>query len=426
MNLRDIWKSRGLMLGCFALLTPMMATAQKPSGDTVSVKDFGAKGDGATDDSNAFQKAIETASDVFVPKGTYIITKGIELQSNQKVTLSPAAVLKWRSKLKAKGLFYITDKENVVVEGGTIDGEHDANPTGTLNGIWIRGTSHRVTIKDIFIKEIPSDIERGYHAGDGIYFGKSKEGKFPHDVLVTGCYFENNIRNQISITGGQHIRIVGCSFANGRNSGVDLEPNTLNGDIEDITIVGNSFNNTKNGVDITKAAHAVVVSGNTIRCPINPAPGTCGVRMGPAAFDVTVCGNSIYGAQAGVKMNGRNAVVTGNRIYSSTRGLWVEGWGHVVTGNLVEGAVEVGLMVDAEGANVSNNTLYNCVTKDSPDNKFRASLFVKTHLNGILSGNLIRDDRPNPPPMTPIVLPTDAQFTSTWKVSNNHFAKGKE
>ena len=125
-------------------------------------------------------------------------------------------------------------------------------------------------------------------------------------------------------------------------------------------------------------------------------------------------------------MNGRNAVVTGNRIYSSTRGLWVEGWGHVVTGNLVEGAVEVGLMVDAEGANVSNNTLYNCVTKDSPDNKFRASLFVKTHLNGILSGNLIRDDRPNPPPMTPIVLPTDAQFTSTWKVSNNHFAKGKE
>lgn len=40
--------------------------------DVANVKDFGAKGDGVTNDSAAIQAAIDTGNEVFIPKGTYV------------------------------------------------------------------------------------------------------------------------------------------------------------------------------------------------------------------------------------------------------------------------------------------------------------------------------------------------------------------
>jgi hypothetical protein len=48
---------------------------------TVSVKDFGAVGDGVTDDSAAFQAAIDAESSVFVPPGNYVIGTMIDLSA---------------------------------------------------------------------------------------------------------------------------------------------------------------------------------------------------------------------------------------------------------------------------------------------------------------------------------------------------------
>jgi hypothetical protein len=47
----------------------------------VSVKDFGAVGDGVTDDTAAFVAACAQTQDVFVPPGTYVLTPtGYELK----------------------------------------------------------------------------------------------------------------------------------------------------------------------------------------------------------------------------------------------------------------------------------------------------------------------------------------------------------
>lgn len=47
--------------------------------EIVSVKDFGAVGDGVTDDTAAIKAALETGRRVFFPRGRYRITEGIEL-----------------------------------------------------------------------------------------------------------------------------------------------------------------------------------------------------------------------------------------------------------------------------------------------------------------------------------------------------------
>ena len=52
---------------------------------TVNVKQFGAKGDATTDDSNAIQQAVNSKySSVYIPKGTYLISKTISVPTTLK------------------------------------------------------------------------------------------------------------------------------------------------------------------------------------------------------------------------------------------------------------------------------------------------------------------------------------------------------
>lgn len=50
----------------------------------VNVKDFGAKGDGITDDTQAIQSALDTGKTVFIPEGTYLVS---ELSLNNRANI---------------------------------------------------------------------------------------------------------------------------------------------------------------------------------------------------------------------------------------------------------------------------------------------------------------------------------------------------
>jgi len=53
----------------------------------LNVKTFGAKGDGVTDDSNAFKKAIRSGNNIYVPFGTYRV-KNIEIANKSQFIIS--------------------------------------------------------------------------------------------------------------------------------------------------------------------------------------------------------------------------------------------------------------------------------------------------------------------------------------------------
>jgi hypothetical protein len=54
---------------------------------TVSVKDFGAVGDGVTDDSAAIQAAIDAVLNVVFPEGTYLVTSSVNLQNGSNLQI---------------------------------------------------------------------------------------------------------------------------------------------------------------------------------------------------------------------------------------------------------------------------------------------------------------------------------------------------
>jgi hypothetical protein len=61
--------------------------------DTVSVKDFGAVGDGVTDDLAAINAAIDTGYRVFFPQGTYLVSATITLNDNEHLLLDAEATI---------------------------------------------------------------------------------------------------------------------------------------------------------------------------------------------------------------------------------------------------------------------------------------------------------------------------------------------
>lgn len=109
------------------------ATSQETEGfDYVNVKDFGAVGDGETDDTEAIQEAVNSVGrgTVYVPKGTYVITSPIKLSYRRSLIGEPANKGFGGSVLKAGAdmdSMITTDGwgHNMRIESLTLDGSAD-------------------------------------------------------------------------------------------------------------------------------------------------------------------------------------------------------------------------------------------------------------------------------------------------------------
>jgi len=91
----------------------IMKSTSVPEG-WVNVKDFGAKGDGVTDDTIAFQNALNTGKTVFIPEGTFIVSN-----------------LKWHLRNNIFGSGRSTILKNIVPNSATFTVRSDGQWTRT-------------------------------------------------------------------------------------------------------------------------------------------------------------------------------------------------------------------------------------------------------------------------------------------------------
>lgn len=201
-------------------------------GTLVNVKRFGAKGDGNTDDTKAFQNAIDELASkgggtVVVPRGIYAIDAKVGIQMKSKVDMylkDTFSVLKAiPNDVTGYVVVSIADAMDVRLRGGKILGERYAH-IGT-KGEWGMGVgvygSANVIISDMIIADC---------WGDGIYINDNKAKTHASAFVgIKNVISRNNRRQGLSIIKASYILVDSCKFiyTNGTSpqAGIDIEPN---------------------------------------------------------------------------------------------------------------------------------------------------------------------------------------------------------
>ncbi len=214
---------------------------EKPKGPNVfNAASFGAKGDNATDDTDALQRMIDavpnTGGEVFIPEGIFLVdaVKSLRLKSNIAFYMTPNTILKAiPNGATHYSVLQIADIHDVKIVGGTIMGERDEHK-GTRGewgmGIRITGSKniavHRTIVKNCW--------------GDGVYIASGSSGSISENVRIVEIQADNNRRQGISLISGRNIEIVQSRVTDTHGTppaaGLDIEPNRMTDILQNIYI----------------------------------------------------------------------------------------------------------------------------------------------------------------------------------------------
>lgn len=165
-----------------------------------SVKDYGASGDGVTDDTNAIQKALNDGGTIYIPNGVYIITAPLVFYSNTRLFLDPSAEIKqtntsakcvMRSYNTATDILY-NGVHDVIINGGIINAN---GATVTETSALAMAHCKNITIQNTTFK----GNNKGMHCIDMAGCD---------NVIINNCVFDNILTNS---AWGECIQIDGAN-----------------------------------------------------------------------------------------------------------------------------------------------------------------------------------------------------------------------
>ncbi len=337
-----------------------------------NVKSFGAKGDGETDDTAAFTKALAAGGDLYVPAGTYrinhmklagdtflhgagratrIVTTG---QTTNPITIAgsrcriadlsitgPPKFAEEGAVATDKGLIFVapTQKDVSIDNVRVEDHLHNAILAENTDGIRITNCHFEkvgTAVRLVWVKRAQVSNNRVLRTkAEGMQFwgnaGDDQQEMFRTMVCEDLIFANNYVRDcgnaLIWGTGARRVVMIGNVVDGAFDVGLDLEW------CHDATIVGNTVRNVENaGISLFLSCRNVTISGNSIVIPTGRKGRRDGIWLtgtNKKLFKedeghrfIAISGNTIFAegphARHGICIDsGERVVCTGNAMHNA-------------------------------------------------------------------------------------------------------------
>jgi parallel beta-helix repeat protein len=369
--------------------------------ESVSVQDFGAVGDGVTDDTAAIQAAINTASSVLFPSGTYKVLSTITLTSN--LILKGDGGIVDASSI-ADG-FVATGKSDVTVQNMEFILDTDAN-----GGLFTIDGCHRVNFVNNYFRA-EDDDDTGNNSAIRIREEVGVSGS--RDVIITNNFFVGP-RLLVLVQAGATYNNKNVVISNNvfKNDCVAVRsPNILDGIVkidlwsDDVTVSGNVCDGdqkVESFIQIEEGITNCTVTGNTIKDCTEYGINISGGQGPLDVTEVSITGNTLKNCSLGVEGLHTNSgewiisnnVISGASIDASTPGIDLEfanaGANVIISNNLVNSPAEEGIYCKADGATITGNNVTGATG---------VSIYVYDADNSSVIGNNVSQSNNTPYPI---------------------------
>jgi len=355
------------------------ATVQSKLRESVSVKDFGAVGDGVANDTAAIQAAIDAVTAVgggvvIAPLGTYFIAGDGIINIKANVTLRGyGAATRFVSGTGGRNAnhVFVYLKDGAAIEDCRLSGSDYVRQSGGANYICY----NKIGV-----------TTQGASSGSGFRVSRVGFEKFTNshvfvfdahrDVLIDGCYTFGTQVGGYADVDGNYLVTNWNATANGASQIAGTQVYCLTNfynsgtGTKDVTISNGRHLNICDafvGINGNSSRHTIV--GNVFVKDTTGYYGGWGVDIN-TGDDCVVTGNYITGGSAGCHMYGStNNAVTGN-VFACDRGVWFEDPATVkntvsgntikLTNNLATIPTKLGVSVQGSANNLVVGNLIDC------------------------------------------------------------------
>ena len=414
---------------------------KKSRASFITVLDYGATGDGSTDDTDAIQTLVDLkAGTIRFPAGTYRITKPIVIDLDKVGFTSLVADGTARLEMAGAGPAVkfigthggtaapesvkpeVWERQRMpAVEGLAIVGTH-AEADGieaagtmqlTIRGVHIRKCRHGIHLVERNRNVLIDACHIYENSGCGIYLGHVNE----HQTNISASHISYCGGGGVVVRGGEvrNVHIAGCDIEANQAAGGPPTANVLldcaDGSMAEVAITGCTIQHTK---DAPESANIRILGRGFMNRRGEKLPFQCG--------HVTIGDNVLSDVQTNIHLAGaRGVTITGNTLWQGySHNLLIEDSQQVVLGaNMLERnplygytdeasnkiifkncrdctiqGLHVHRVIEAEAGVVLDKCdrmhMTGCTILDC-DN---AALIVRDTTNSRIADNLVRDDRP--------------------------------
>ncbi|MFH1614334.1 MAG: right-handed parallel beta-helix repeat-containing protein [Planctomycetota bacterium] len=391
--------------------------------EVFNVKDYGAIGDGTTDDTAEIQAAIDAVprdgGTVYFPPGNYLISSGLTVPSNCTIMGQG-----WASNIKAPSdetdlAFFTADgKYNLRFANIHITGNREYNtgwtPTQCV-GIHLLNCSN-ILIEGVLIEEIARDIGIGLRDcsrfvirncvlrniyATAIYLDATVIGN--KNGVITGNIIDKTYtQNGIFLAEGfRNIMVSDNRITNIGDCGIEVGAIPKAGlDNRYVTVIGNVIDTCADGILLRNTEYINCIGNNCRNCINN------GIALWPDQIvaihnniSENVCSDN---GAAGIKIAGPNArhtVVNGNNCHNNGTGVWgsagifvnADQQDLVITSNVCNDNGGPGILYEGGGEwQAENAVISNNICRDNSP----YGIAVWNMVNSAIGGNNCYDSRP--------------------------------